>query len=126
MVHLLQEAYDAARNYRYDDKQNEREKMAEKNFYRCLRSNELKNFSNVHYFQHKLEIRKSDLEHKIETGMILEEYLEMLPNFNLARSTAEDRKKYIKEDMRDAEKEMIFNKLKKELQVINEDLEKVY
>ena len=67
MVLLLQEAYDAARNYRYDEDLNEREKMAEKNFYRCLRSNELNSFSNVHYFQHKMEIRKGDLEHLLES-----------------------------------------------------------
>jgi len=70
--------------------------MAEKNFYRCLRSNELFNFSNVHYFQHKMEIRKADLEHLIESRYIGEEQLEILPSFDAKRSTAEDRKERLK------------------------------
>ena len=70
--------------------------MAEKNFYRCLRSNELFNFSNVHYFQHKMEIRKADLEHLIESRYIGEKQLEILLSFDANRSTAEDMKERLK------------------------------
>lgn len=44
-----------------------------------------------------MEIRKADLEHLIETGQIDEEQLDILPNFDATRSTAEDRMHRFKE-----------------------------